>query len=42
VRGDRELEDKQQIDLPWLDKSKGNFVVNIYNFDVPRYNPYDY
>ena len=40
-RGNRELEDKQRIDLPWLDKSKGHFEVNLYNFDVPRYNPYD-
>ena len=40
-RGNRELEDKQRIELPWLDKSKGHFEVNLYNFDVPRYNPYD-
>jgi len=40
-RGNRELEDKQRVDLPWLDKSKGHFEVNLYNFDVPRYNPYD-
>lgn len=42
VKGDREIEDKQKINLPWLDKSKGDFEVNVYNFDVPRYNPYDY
>ena len=40
VRGDRELDDKQRIDLPWLDKSKGDFEVNLYNYDVPRYNPF--
>ena len=40
VRGDRELDDKQKIDLPWLDKSKGDFEVNLYNYDVPRYNPF--
>jgi hypothetical protein len=39
-RGNRELEDKQRVELPWLDKSKGNFEVNLYNFDVPRYNPF--
>ncbi len=42
VKGDREIDDKQKINLPWLDKSKGDFEANIYNFDVPRYNPYDY
>ena len=42
VKGDREIEDKQSIDLDWLDKSKGSFEVNLYNYDVPRYNPYDY
>jgi len=40
VRGDRELDDKQKIDLPWLDKSKGEFEVNLYNYDIPRYNPF--
>jgi hypothetical protein len=40
VRGDRELDDKQKIDLPWLDKSKGDFEVNLYNYDIPRYNPF--
>lgn len=42
VKGDREIEDKQKIHLPWLDKSKGDFEATLYNFDVPRYNPYDY
>lgn len=42
VRGDKELEDKQKIEVPFLDKSKGDFEVNIFNYDAPRYNPYDY
>jgi hypothetical protein len=42
VKGDKELYDKDKIDLDWLDKSKGKFEVNLYNFDVPRYNPFDY
>jgi hypothetical protein len=42
IKGDKELYDKDKIDLDWLDKSKGNFEVNLYNFDVPRYNPFDY
>jgi hypothetical protein len=42
VKGDKELYDKDKIDLDWLDKSKGKFEVNLYNFDVPRYNPFEY
>lgn len=40
-KGNRELSDKDIIQLPWLDQKNGDFEVNIYNFDVPRYNPYD-
>ncbi len=39
VNGDRELDDKQQIDLPWLDSSRGKFDVKIYDYNAPRYNP---
>lgn len=42
IKGDREIEDKQKIQVPWLDKDKGDFEVNLFNYDVPRYNPYDY
>jgi flagellar basal body rod protein FlgG len=42
VRGGREIDDKQRINVHFLDKKKGDFEANIYNFDVPRYNPYDY
>lgn len=42
VKGDKELMDKYNISLDWLDKSKGDFEVNLYDFDIPRYNPYDY
>jgi len=42
IKGGREIENGQQINLQWLDPSKGQFEVNLYNFDTPRYNPYDY
>jgi hypothetical protein len=42
VRGNREIENNQMIALPFLDTKKGEFQANIYNYDVPRYNPYDY
>jgi hypothetical protein len=42
IRGDKEVNDKDKIQLDWLDKSKGDFEVNLYNFDIPRYNPFAY
>jgi hypothetical protein len=42
IKGDREIENKQKINVDFLDKAKGDFEANIYKFDVPRYNPYDY
>jgi hypothetical protein len=42
VRGDREIEDGQVIVVPGTDNSKGGFRVKLYNYDLPRYNPYDY
>ena len=42
TKGKHEIEDKQEIKLEWLDSSKGPFIVNLYEYDVPRYNPYDY
>jgi hypothetical protein len=42
MKGDKEVNDKDKINIDWLDSSKGDFEVNLYNFDVPRYNPFDY
>ena len=42
IRGDREIEDGQTIIVPGTDHSKGGFKVKLYNFDLPRYNPYEY
>ena len=42
IKGNREIENSQNVDVPFLDASKGVFTANIYNYDVPRYNPYDY
>jgi hypothetical protein len=42
IKGDKEVNDKDKIELDWLDKSKGDFEVNLYNFDTPRYNPFAY
>lgn len=42
IRGEREIEDGQTIVVPGTDHGKGGFKVKLYNFDLPRYNPYDY
>lgn len=39
---DRELEDNSEIDVPFFNSSKGNFKVQLLNFDAPRYNPFVY
>lgn len=42
IPGNKELSNNDVISLPWLDQSKGKFDVKIFDYDVPRYNPYDY
>jgi hypothetical protein len=39
VKGDRELNDTEKIDIPWLDSSRGEFDVKIFDYNAPRYNP---
>ena len=39
-KNNREIMDKDKIKIQWLDPSKGEFEVNLYNYDVPRYDPY--
>ena len=38
----RELYNGDTIDIPNLDTSKGKFIVNIFDYELPRYNPYQY
>lgn len=40
IRGDREAEDGQTIYIPGTDPSKGDYKLKLYDYDVPRYNPY--
>jgi hypothetical protein len=42
IKGDKEIDDKHHISIDWLNKQKGDFQVNLYDYDIPRYNPYDY
>ena len=39
VNGDKEIYDKDIIDLPYLDSKKGKFKVKLYKIDSPRYIP---
>lgn len=39
IRGSREIEDGQGVQIPGTDPSKGIFKVKLYKMDVPRYNP---
>ena len=40
-KGNRELNDGDNIRIPGTDENKGYFKVKLYNLDVPRYNPFD-
>lgn len=40
VRGDKELYDKDEIDIEFLDSSVGKFILFMNDFDRPRYNPF--
>jgi hypothetical protein len=38
----KEITDGDIIKVPGMDSSKGEFKVSLYNYNTPRYNPYDY
>ena len=40
VKGDKELYDKDEIDIEFLDSSVGKFILFMNDFDRPRYNPF--
>ena len=40
IRGDREIEDGQGIQIPGTDPAKGAFKVQLYKLDSLRYNPH--
>ena len=40
IRGDKEVEDGQVLEIPGIDKKRGIFKVKLYDYDAPRYNPY--
>jgi len=42
VKGDKEIYDNDQIDIPFYNSDKGKFKVQLLEYDVPRYNPYLY
>jgi hypothetical protein len=42
TKNKKELENGDSIKVPGMDVSKGEFIVKLYNYDTPRYNPYIY
>ena len=40
VQGDKELYDKDQIDIEFLDSTAGKFILYMNDYDRPRYNPF--
>ena len=40
VPNNKELYDKDEIDIEFLDSSVGKFILFMNDFDRPRYNPF--
>lgn len=38
----KEIQDGDTLDVMGMDNSKGLFTVKLYNYNTPRYNPYNY
>ena len=41
-KGNKEILDGETINIDGTNKNKGHFKVKLYDYDVPRYNPYLY
>jgi hypothetical protein len=41
IKGNKEIEDKQNIIIPGTNQNLGEYTVKLYNYDTPRYNPYN-
>jgi hypothetical protein len=39
IKGDKEINDNDTINIPGTNKDKGEFKVKLYNIDTPRYIP---
>jgi len=42
IKNNKELVDGDEIIVPGMNEQNGNFIVNLLNYNTPRYNPYIY
>jgi hypothetical protein len=42
VQSNKELYDNEKMDIDWLDTSRGQFDIKIFDYNAPKYNPYDW
>lgn len=42
IKNDKEVYDGDEIDIEFLDTSKGSFKLYMHEYDRPRYNPFTY
>jgi hypothetical protein len=40
IKGNKEIEDGQEIDIIGTNKEKGSFMIKLYDYNSPRYNPF--
>lgn len=41
IKNQKEIQDGDNIDVPGMNSNNGKFIVKIFNYFVPRYNPND-
>ncbi len=39
-KNQKELEDGDEVTIPGMNEQNGNFIVKLFNYNTPRYNPY--
>ena len=42
IKGGKEIVDNQEVHIEGTNHPKGSFIVKLYDYDLPKYNPYIY
>jgi hypothetical protein len=41
-KNQREIQEGDEVNIPGMNSENGKFNVTLFNYNTPRYNPYDY
>jgi hypothetical protein len=42
TKNQREIQEGDEVNIPGMNSENGKFNVTLFNYNTPRYNPYDY